>query len=50
MKPMDDLEREYYKYGRKVNRAISSTFDPEWYFRKGSQGEQGYQELVRMFS
>jgi hypothetical protein len=46
MQPLSDFEKHYYRYARQVTKAISSDFNPEFYFRKGSQGEQAYKELV----
>lgn len=46
MTPLTKFEKEYYKYARKVNRALGNTFQPEWYFRKGSQAEQAYKQLA----
>lgn len=43
--PLSSFEREYYRYARKINRAIGGQFDPEWFFRKGSQGYEGWKEL-----
>lgn len=47
MSPISSFEKEYYKYARKINRAISTELDSEWYFRKGSQAEQAYKDLLR---
>ncbi|CAD6573970.1 MAG: 54S ribosomal protein L17 mitochondrial [Cyphobasidiales sp. Tagirdzhanova-0007] len=44
--PLSTFEKEYYRYARRINKATSSPFDPEWYFRKGSQGEQAWKELA----
>lgn len=46
MQPLSRLEVEYYRYARQVTQAISANFNPDFYFRKGSQGEQAYKELV----
>ncbi|KAK9895626.1 hypothetical protein P389DRAFT_144820 [Cystobasidium minutum MCA 4210] len=46
MSPLTNFEREYYKYARKVNRALGDRFNPDWYFRKGSQAEQAFKDLT----
>lgn len=45
LSPLTNFEKEYYKYARKVNRALGDRFDPEWFFRKGSQAEQAYKDM-----
>lgn len=49
MSPLTNFEREYYKYARKVNRALGDRFNPDWYFRKGSQAEQAFKDLTGRF-
>lgn len=49
MQPLTRMEKQYYRYARQVTQAISADLNPDFYFRKGSQGEQAYKELVCEF-
>jgi large subunit ribosomal protein L46 len=40
LSPLSNFEKSYYAYSKRVRKALADDFEPEWYFRKGSQAER----------
>lgn len=47
LQPLTDFERTYYSYQRKIQRALSGKFEPEFYFRTGSAAEKSFLEMEK---